>query len=223
LGLNIAAGPRPQWLDCRNHGWDYCHVSEQPGTTEITPSAGKKLLLVSWTFSAISVVGLSTTSWRPDSHPGLFAFSLSWVINVVVFECTRRYWFRRDPKRFRFAGWEREGRIYRWAGVDAFRWLLLRTPLNWLSPALKLAPHRSGMERLLRHLSCAEGVHRVGAVVTFGVACGYVVAGHAVVGFYIALFALLLHVYPVMLQRRNRGQVLRLARRLDVLRQASRV
>jgi hypothetical protein len=189
--------------------------------TEISPLAYKKLLLLSWMFSAISIAGLSTTSWRPDSHPGLFAFSLSWVINVIVFECTRGHWLRMDPKRFRFACWEREGRIYRWAGVDAFRWLLLRSPLSWLSPTLKLAPHRSGMERLLRRLNCAEGVHRVGGVVTLGVACGYVVAGHAVVGLYIALLTLLLHAYPVMLQRRNRGHVLRMTRRLDALRQAS--
>ncbi len=189
--------------------------------TEISPSAYKKLLFLSWTFSAISIVGLSTTSWRPDSHPAFFAFSLSWVINVVVFECTRRHFFGMDPMRFRFACWEREGRIYRWAGVDAFRWLLLRSPLSWLSPALRLAPSRSGMERLLRHLNCAEGVHRVGGVVTFGVAAGYFVAGHAVVGLYIALLTLLLHGYPVMLQRRNRGRVLRMVRRLDALKQAS--
>src|SRR6185436_5983090 len=181
--------------------------------TEITPLAYKKLMLVSLTFSAISVVGLITASWQPDSHPRLFAFSLSWAINVVVFESTRHYWFGADPKRFHFACWEREGRIYRWAGVDAFRWLLLRTPLSWLSPALKLAPHRSGMEHLLRHLNCAEGVHRVGGVVTFGVACGFIVVGHAVVGLYIALLALLLHAYPVMLQRRNRGRVLRMVDR----------
>jgi Glycosyl-4,4'-diaponeurosporenoate acyltransferase len=194
----------------------------QAGMTEIAPLAYKKLMLMSLTFSAISVVGLCTTSWRPDSQPRLFAFSLSWVINVVVFQWTRDYWLRMDPKRFRFASWEEEGRLYRWAGVDAFRWLLLRSPLSWLSPTLKLASPRTGLERLLRHFNCAEGVHRVGGVVTLGVATGYVVSGHAVVGFYIALVALLLHVYPVMLQRRNRGHVLRLARRLDELRQNPR-
>ncbi|HTR40391.1 MAG TPA: hypothetical protein VMH87_02085 [Pseudomonadales bacterium] len=182
--------------------------------TEISSLAYKKLLLVSWTFSAISIVGLSTTSWRPDRYPVLFAFSLSWVINVVVFQCTHGYWLRVDPMRFRLAGWEREGRIYRWAGVDAFRWLLLRSPLSWLGPTPKLAPHRAGIERLLRHLNCAEGVHRVGGVVTFGVAGGYFLAGHGAVGFYLVLMALLLHVYPVMLQRRNRGRVFRVARRL---------
>lgn len=190
--------------------------------TEIAPLAYKKLMLMSLTFSAISIVGLSTTSWRPDSHPTLFAFSLCWVINAVVFQWTRDYWLRMDPKRFRFASWEAEGRIYRWAGVDAFHWLLLRSPLSWLSPTLKLASPRTGLERLLRHLNYAEGVHRVGGAVTLGVAAVYIVAGHAVVGFYIALVALVLHAYPVMLQRRNRGHVLRLARRLDGLSQSPR-
>ena len=126
-----------------------------------------------------------------------------------------------DPRRFPLACWEREGRIYRWAGVDAFRWLLLRSPLSWLGPPPRLVPRQSGIERLLRWLNCAEGVHRVGGVVTFGVAFVYIVAGHVVVGLYIALLTLLLHAYPVMLQRRNRGRVLKMARRLDVLRQSS--
>jgi hypothetical protein len=175
-------------------------------------------MLVSLTFSGVSIVGLSTTSWRPDSHPLLFAFSLAWAINVVIFEGTRNYWLRMDSKQFRFAGWEREGRIYRWVGVDAFRWLLLRTPFSWLSPALKLRSHRSGMERLLRSLNCAEGVHRIGGVVTLVVACGYAIAGHSVVGLYLVVLILLLHAYPVMLQRRNRGHLLRMARRLDARR-----
>jgi Glycosyl-4,4'-diaponeurosporenoate acyltransferase len=190
--------------------------------TEFTSLAYKKLMLVSLTFSGISIVGLITTSWHPDRHPRLFAFSLSWVINVIVFEWTRHYWLKVDPMRFRLASWEREGRIYRWAGVDVFRWLLLRSPLSWLSPSLKLASPRSGLELLQKHLNCAEGVHRVGGVVTVSVATAYVVAGHVVVGLYIALVALLLHAYPVMLQRRNRGHVLRLARRLDALRQGAR-
>ena len=189
--------------------------------SEVTPLAQKKLLLVSLTFSGISIVGILNTSQHPDSHPALFAFSLTWIINVVVFEMTRNYWLSADPKRFRFEGWEREGRIYRWVGVDAFRWVLLRTPLSWLSPTLKLAPHRSGMERLLKELNCAEGIHRVGGVVTICVACGYILAGYRA-GLYIALVALLLHAYPVMLQRRNRGLVLKLAHRLEVHRRAAR-
>jgi Glycosyl-4,4'-diaponeurosporenoate acyltransferase len=191
--------------------------------TEISPWAHKKLLLVSWTFTAISIVGLSMMSWRPDSHPALFALSLSWVINVVVFEWTRDHWLRMDPRRFRLACWEKEGRIYQWAGVDAFRWLLLRSPLSWLGPTPRLARHRPGIEQLLRWLNCAEGVHRVGGLVTLCVAFGYMVAGHMFVGLYLALVALFLHAYPVMLQRRNRGRVLEMARRLDALGQTSRV
>jgi len=189
--------------------------------TEMSPLEHKKLMLVSLTFSGISVVGLITSTWQPDKHPQLFAFSLSWAINVVVFELTRNYWLRSGPERFCFAHWEADGRIYRWVGVDAFRWVLLRTPLSWLSPTLKLAPHRSGMERLLKELNCAEGIHRVGGVVTICVACGYILAGYRA-GLYIALVALLLHAYPVMLQRRNRGLVLKLAHRLEVHRRAAR-
>jgi hypothetical protein len=198
-------------------------VSKQTTLTEIGASAYKKLLLVSLVLSAIAIVGLSTTSWCPDNHPGFFAFSLSWVINVVIFGCTRDTFLKMNPMRFTFGRWEREGEIYRWIGLGVFRWLLLRTPLIWLSPTLKVTAHPSnGMERLLRELSCAEWVHRVGGVVTLGVACGYAVAGHVVVGLYFTLMTLVFHIYPVMLQRWNRGRVLRVARRLDSLAQSAR-
>ena len=55
----------------------------------------------------------------------------------------------------------------------------------------------------------------MGAVM-FGFAIAYVFWGYAVVGFFLAVLAIPFHAYPVMLQRRNRGRVLRMNRRFKV-------
>jgi hypothetical protein len=72
---------------------------------------------------------------------------------------------RMDPKRFRLARWERQGRIYDVAGVAAVCWLLRHTSLGWLNPWLKLTSSRSGLDRLLREMNYAEGAHLIGGLV----------------------------------------------------------
>ena len=126
----LARYKAPRSVGFRNRGLYHRKICGRLGMMQISLSAEKKLQLVSWTFSGMSIVGLSTTSWRPDSRPVLFAFSLRWVINVVVFVLTYEHWLRMDVNRFRFAGWEKEGRIYRWAGVDIFRWVRPAVPLG---------------------------------------------------------------------------------------------
>lgn len=164
-------------------------------------------------FSLGSVCAASGFLWtvtRPDSHPLVFASALSWIITVVVAAATRTMFVRMDPRRFRFARWENEGRVYRMAGVEAFCWLLQHTPLGWLNPRLKLTCRRSGIEPLLREMNFAEGAHWVGGVITLGVAGGYTAAGHRAVGLCCVLLTVLFHLYPVMAQRWNRGRALRI-------------
>lgn len=180
-------------------------------------SAYRKWLSITLISSATSVAGLAVTISRPDSHPLVFVVCLSWLIALVVSGVTRDGLMRIDPIRFRLARWECEGRLYQKAGVLPFRWLLRHTPLIWLSPTLKLTSRRSGVERLVREMGFAEGSHLIGGVITLGFAMGYAAAGHAVLGLSLALLTILLHVYPVMLQRWNRGRALRLIRRLDSL------
>jgi hypothetical protein len=166
--------------------------------------------------SAVSIAGLISTISRPDSHPLVLAFSVSWIMVLVVTAFTRDAFLKRDPKRFCFAHWEREGLVYSRVGIAAFCWLLLHSPLGWLAPWLKLSSHRSGIERLLREINFAEGTHLVGGVLTLVLALGYAAAGHAVVGLSFAILTMPLHVYPWMLQRWNRGRLLRLTRRMAI-------
>lgn len=190
-------------------------MSEAPSIKEIGRQAYTKWLSITLILSVGSVAGLISTISRPDSHPVVLAFTMSWILVLLVSAVTRDALVKMDPKRFYFARWEREGLVYSRAGTVAFRWLLLHSPLGWLDPWLRSKSHRSGLECLLREVNFAEGTHLVGGVLTLLLALGYAAAGHAGVGLAFTVLAVPIHVYPLMLQRWNRGRILRLMRRLD--------
>jgi hypothetical protein len=188
-------------------------MSEPPSIKEIGVRAYTKWLSIAMTLSVVSLAGLVLTISRPDSHPVVVAFSVSWIIVLIVTGVTRDAFVKMDPKRFHFARWEREGQVYGRFGIGAFSWLLLHSPLGWLDPWLKLGSRRSELERLLREVNFAEGTHLLGGVWTLLIAFGYAAAGHAVVGLSFAILIIPLHIYPWMLQRWNRGRILRVMRR----------
>ena len=130
--------------------------------------------------------GLFWTISEPDRHPTALALSLSWLVAFFTSAFTGKLFLRMDPKRHRFARWECEGRAYEWMGVRAFQRVVLRTPLGWLNPVVQ---HRSDLDHLLRDLSGAEGVHRVGGGVATVLALTYVLAGHPRVGIWLACSA----------------------------------
>ncbi|MCX6903369.1 MAG: hypothetical protein NTW03_07805 [Verrucomicrobia bacterium] len=197
-------------------------MSETPSIKEIGVRAYTKWLSITMTLSVVSMAGLVSTISRPDSHPVVLAFSVSWIIVLIVTGVTRDAFVKMDPKRFYFVRWERDGQVYSRVGIGAFCWLLLHSPLGWLDPWLKLRSRRSELERLLREVNFAEGTHLMGGVSTLVIAFGYAAAGHAVVGLSFAILIIPLHVYPWMLQRWNRGRILRVMRRMHALTQLAR-
>ena len=68
------------------------------------------------------------------------------------------------------------------------------------------------MDHLLRDMNALEGVHIVAAGISIAVAALYILAGQDAVGIWLVIFTILFNVYPVMLQRWNRGRILRLQR-----------
>ncbi|MBI1389833.1 MAG: hypothetical protein GC154_15445 [bacterium] len=165
--------------------------------------------------TALSAAGLIGTISNPDRRPLIFVASASWIIVLIVSALSRDFLIRMDPRRFRFAGWEQDGRFYDNVGIAAFHWLLLHTFLGWLSPTLKLSSSRSGVERLLREMNFAEGVHLIAGLITLGLAGGSLGSGHEIAGLYFFISAIVLHAYPLMLQRWNRGRIARMLHRID--------
>ncbi len=180
----------------------------------IDPKAYPRWLVTALTLSILAMVGMVIAVPDIDRRPVVFAFSMNWVIAGFVGALTHKYFLRMNPWRIRFAPWEREGRIYRYLGVEAFRWLLRRTPLGWLNPTFRVTARKEDLESLLRQMNFAEGAHLIGCIITLGFAVAYLVTGHTRVGLTFVLVTVVCHFYPMITQRWNRGRVARIVQRI---------
>ena len=117
-----------------------------------------------------------------------------------------------DPALFALAPWERDGAIYDRAGVRVFRWVLLHSGLGWINPNFHVSHTRTDCERLLRETNNSEGVHWLACVVTVVLAIWFLVDDHAEYGYVMLLVRIPFDLYPIMLQRWNRGRVYRVLR-----------
>lgn len=158
---------------------------------------------------------LAWTMSKPDRHPFVFALGLSWIIACGGGALSQVFW-RSHPTWFRVAPWECNGRFYDWVGISAFRWVLLHTPIGWLGP-ITLRSGRSDLDRLLRNLAAAEAQHAISAALSLLVAGAYALRGDTAIAIWLVLITIPLNVYPVMVQRRNRGRVLRLQQHMVAL------
>jgi Glycosyl-4,4'-diaponeurosporenoate acyltransferase len=112
-------------------------------------------------------------------------------------------------KLFSLAHWEKQGKIYDRAGIRTFRWVLFHSPLGWINPNFHLRASRADCKRLLREMNSGEGVHWLTCVVTVMLAISYLLHDHAVYGYVMLLVRVPFDLYPIMLQRWNRGRVWR--------------
>lgn len=167
-----------------------------------------------WCLTVWAGFVLSRTASQPVGYPLSFALSASWLIMAFTAAFTSKSFHARDPRRIRFAPWEREGTIYRFVGLGIYRRVLLRSPFAWLAPELRLRTGRSDLVRMLREINAAEGPHAIAGILTLVFAAFLFGRGHTNAGLWVLLINLPLNIYPVMLQRWNRGRVYLLMRRL---------
>ena len=165
---------------------------------------------------AIFTVGATYFNRRgfypPHGSPLLYALAMSWLIAITIALPTSVI-FKVNSKRFSLARWEKQGEVYDRTGIRAFRWVLLHSPLGWINPTLHLGATRTDCERLLREMNAAEGVHWLTCLLSSILAISCLVGGFAVYGYVMLLVRIPFDLYPIMLQRRNRGRVCRLLSR----------
>ena len=149
----------------------------------------------------------------PHGNPLVYSLAVSWLIAITVAVASSAIFFRVNPKLFSLAHWEKEGEIYDRAGIRAFRWVLFHSPLGWTNPNFHLTAGRADCERLLREMNSGEGVHWLTCVVTVMLAISYLVHGYIVYGYVMLLVRIPFDLYPIMLQRWNRGRVWRVLKR----------
>src|SRR5215471_4891308 len=165
---------------------------------------------------AIFTVGATYFNRRgfypPHGSPLLYALAMSWLIAITIALPTSVI-FKVNSKRFSLARWEKQGEVYDRTGIRAFRWVLLHSPLGWINPTLHLGATRTDCERLLREMNAAEGVHWLTCLLSSILAISCLVGGFAVYGYVMLLVRIPFDLYPIMLQRRNRGRVSRVLSR----------
>jgi len=169
------------------------------------------------------IMGTGLTIWAnivlgraaPDSHPFSFALAASWVVMVVTALLCLPFLVRRRADPGRLADWEQDGAIYRFIGIGAYRWILLRRPFAWLFPEYKLSGGRSDLRRILRRAFGGEVPHAIAALLNLVMAGHFFSTACPVAGCWALIINLPLNVYLVILQRWNRGRILQLLRRVD--------
>jgi hypothetical protein len=91
--------------------------------------------------------------------------------------------------------------------------VLFHSPLGWINPNFHLRASRADCDRLLRELNSSEAIHWLTCIATVMLAIRYLRHDHAVYGYVMLLVRIPFDLYPIMLQRRNRGRVLRVLER----------
>ena len=152
----------------------------------------------------------------PHGNPLVYSLAMSWLIAINIAVVSSAIFFKLNPSLFSLAHWEKEGEIYERAGIRAFRWVLFHSPLSWINPNFRLRASRADCDRLLREMNSAEGVHWLTFAITAMLAISYLRHDHALYGYVMLLVRIPFDVYPIMLQRWNRGRVSRILERRQV-------
>jgi|SRR5579862_3659177 len=160
-----------------------------------------------------SVYLIRGRAFPPHGNPLVYSLAISWLISITIAILSSAIFFRVNPRLFSLAQWEKQGEIYDRAGIRAFRWVVLRSPLGWINANFHLRVSRADCDRLLRETNSSEAVHWLTFVVSVMLAISYLRHDHAVYGWVMLLVRIPFDLYPIMLQRWNRGRVQRVLQR----------
>ena len=156
--------------------------------------------------------------YPPHGNSLIYALAMSWLIAIAVV-LPASVIFKMNQKLLGLARWEKDGEVYDRTSIRAFRWVLLHSPFGWINPGLHLGVSRTNCRRLLSELSVAEGVHWLTCFISSILAISWLADGYPVHGCVMLLVRIPFDLYPIMLQRWNRGRVSRvLSRQLRVRR-----
>ena len=83
--------------------------------------------------TAVSVYSIHGRAFPPHGNPLVYSLAISWLISITIAVVSSAIFFRVNPTLFSLARWERQGEIYDRAGIRAFRWVLVHSPLGWIN------------------------------------------------------------------------------------------
>ena len=142
-----------------------------------------------------------------------FAFLLVWLSMCWVTLVLAAFPLRLPAAYYELRPGERDGRRYEKIGVLVAKRILRRGPLRIFNPKLHLPSIRDahGLAKLDAAMRSAETNHLIMFLVVMLVIAHAIVRGWWDAAAWTLLFNILINVYPVMLQRYNRGRLASLA------------
>ena len=160
-----------------------------------------------------SIYAIHGRAFPPHGNPLVYSVAMSWLIAITIATVSSFIFFKVKPTLFSLAYWEKRGEIYDRAGIRAFRWVLFHSPLGWINPNFHLRASRADCDRLLREMNSSEAIHWLTCVVSVMLAISYLRHNHGAYGYAMLLVRIPFDLYPIMLQRWNRGRVWRVLKR----------
>lgn len=158
----------------------------------------------------LSIYGLRIYLNNPAEYAFIFGLSACWIIHAILHLLTFSRFRNQDPYKIHYSKWENGGRIYRLFGVKLFRMFLFYSPFRLMSMGIRIWTGREDIERVLREINMAEKSHKVSFTVSVTVIILLFFFNYTYESFYLLICIIPFHVYPIMLQRWNRGRILRL-------------
>jgi hypothetical protein len=158
----------------------------------------------------LSIKGIKLYYKTPENHAIIFSLSILWLIHAIIHLLTFQKFRAKNPYKTKFANWEKEGNIYRYFGIKIFRKVIFYSPFVLMSLGIRVWSGRDDFERVLRELNMAEGSHKLALIFTSIIVIILFFVDHRKESFYLLIGIILFHVYPIMLQRWNRGRLMRL-------------
>lgn len=186
-------------------------MSRTPQDEQVIRAVRSVLMIVILTSGSVYLIG--GRAFPPHGNPLVYSLAMSWLISMTIAVVSSAIFFRVNPKLFSLADWEKQGEIYDRAGLRAFRWMLFHSPLGWINANFHLRASRADCDRLLREMNSSEAVHWLTCLVSVMLAIWCFLHDHAVYGDVMLLVRIPFDLFPIMLQRRNRGRVRRVMER----------
>lgn len=174
---------------------------------------GVRSLLMIAILTLGSIYAIHGRAFPPHGNPLVYSVAMSWLIAITIATVGSFIFFKVKPTLFSLAYWEKRGEIYDRAGIRVFRWVLFHSPLGWINPNFHLRASRADCDRLLREMNSSEAIHWLTCGVSVMLAISYLRHNHAVYGYAMLLVRIPFDLYPIMLQRWNRGRVWRVLKR----------
>lgn len=171
----------------------------------------RKGLIVLATIGVVTGLILFIGSEFGHQGPG-FAFFTNWIVmsGVAMLGGVIQVASFLPTRYFSIKDWERTGRVYRMFGVQLFKRMLLRGPFSVLNSAIQYKGNRPSLTQLASKMCDAEAAHLLIFCIIIILVIYFALRGWWSSAGWLMVFNIVLNLYPIMLQRYNRGRLNRI-------------